>query len=180
MTSQAVARNIRFGGVLIPYDDATQEVSLERTNVDILMATPGDDQKCMNSLCIKAQRNHHVFPHPVYAVSTIKTRVYIVDQLTDTGEFAHCIRYELSGKDSRLISDHDKYGSGEPGVLNLRIPSDPKGSPKRRAGKNGGGFKDGAGHGKNPGTPYTGQKNRPITGSGASARYKVAVGALKA
>jgi hypothetical protein len=183
MTSKAVAvaRKIRIGGTLVPYDDAAQEVSLERTNIDILTATPGDDQNCMNSICIKAQRNLHVFPHAVFAVSTIKTRVYIVDQLTDTGEFAHCVRYELSGKDSHLISDHDKYGSGEAGILTLRTPSDPKGSPNRAA-AGGGRFRDGGGNGNNPGGHYDGSSNsRPVTGGtnhGATARYKIAVGAL--
>lgn len=179
MTNQTfVERRIRIGDVLVDYDDAAQDVSVERKIVDILMATPGDDLNCMNSLCIRAQRNHHVFPHPVYAVSTIRTRVYIVDQLNDLGGFSHCIRYELSAKDSRLINEHDKYGSAEPGTLTLRVPRDPKGSPKRSA-TGGGRFSDGAGHGQDLGKPYAGIKNRPVTsGRGAAGRFKVAVGAL--
>lgn len=178
-----VARRIRIGDWLVPYDDATQEVVLDRTLADILNATPGDHADCMNTRCIQAQRNAHCFPHPVVMVSTIKSRVYIVDQLDpDASEPtpAHAVRYELSKRDSDLIQTHDRYGAGEPGELRLRIPRDPKGSPNRarvkqegRFGKNGKKRHSGNGKRKNP-------TQRPITGHslGAQAHYKVAVGGL--
>lgn len=183
----AIERRVRIGDWLMPYDDATQEVTLERTLTDILTATPGDDTDCMNSRCIRAQRNKHVFPHPVFMVSTIKTRVYVVDRLTDAGLPAHAIRYELSKADGNLIATHDRYGAGEPGPLRLRVPADPKGSPKRAAYPKGrfGDPETGDGGG-NGGGRYSGNGKatrnvRPVTSHslGAKARYKVAVGALK-
>jgi hypothetical protein len=119
----------------------------------------------------------------VYAVSTIKSRVYIIDALDDAGNFAHAIRYELTGRASRLIQEHDSHAAGEPGELTLRVPRNPKGSPHRDrsdggGGAGGGGFADGAGHGSNPGKLSTGERARPINESrGSIARYKVAVGA---
>lgn len=163
-------RRIRFGDVLVPYDDATDTVQIQRTVTDILKATPGDDKNCMNSQCIKAQRNKRVFPHAVYAVSTIKSRVYIIDQLDDAGNFAHAIRYELSAKDSALIQEHDSHAAGEPGELTLKVPRDPKGSANKSSWN-----KD-----RYPSGSRTGGKSRPITsGRGATARMKVAVGALE-
>lgn len=176
-------RRIRIGDWLVPYDDATEEVVMERSLKDVLTAVPGDDQNCMNSRCIMAHRRERVFPHPVYIVSTIKTRVYIVDQLDGIGNPSHAVRYELSKTDSRLIGEHDTYGSGEPGELRLRIPRDPKGSPLRaaRADEAGGGrFSHGAGNGSSPGKPYSGDTRRPVTSIGAKARFKVAVGSLSA
>jgi len=172
-----IERRIRIGDWLVPYDDATQEVTLQRTLTDILKATPGDHMECMNSLCIKAHRRDHVFPHPVLLVSTILTCVYVVDRLDEHGDPAHAIRYGLGRKDSRLIHEHDHYGSGEPGVLRLRIPRDPKGSPLRA--QRGNRFADGGGHGTSPGTQYGGETRRPVTSIGAKGRFRVAVGALR-
>jgi hypothetical protein len=87
-----VSRRVRIGGVLVPYDDAKRNVHLQRTVVDVLKATPGDNQNCMNSQCIRAQRNSNCFPHPVYVACTMKTVVYIIDKLTRSGEFAHAVR----------------------------------------------------------------------------------------
>ena len=176
----ATERRIRIGNWLIPYDDATGEVVVERTLADILTATPGNDRACMNSRCIQAQRNSHAFPHPVYVVSTIASRVYIVDRLDDDGAPAHAIRYELTERDRRLINAHDRYGAGEPGQLRLRIPRDPKGSPKRRASGQAGRF------GSLPkGERYSGsgkamKAQRPITSHslGAKHRFVAAAGAL--
>lgn len=166
MTAPA-ERRVRIGDWLVPYDDATQEVTIHRSIGDILRATPGDHADCMNTRCIMAQRREHAFPHPVLLVSTTKSRVYVVDRLTDTGEPAHAIRYELSERDSRLIGEHDKYAIGEPGELRLRVPRLPKGTDKT------GGRKTGGNTGK-----YQGKRPRPITSVGAAARFKVAVGAL--
>jgi hypothetical protein len=154
-------KRIRIGDWLIPYDDATAEVVLERTLIDILQATPGNAQDCMNSWCIRAQRNRHAFPHPVYVVSTIASRVYIVDRLDGSGNPAHAVRYELTKRDRALINAHDRYGAGELGELRLRVPTDPKGSP-RRAARNGG-------HGHNAVASHS---------LGAKARFAAAVGAL--
>lgn len=163
-------RRIRIGDWLVPYDDAKQEVALERTLKDVLTAVPGDDANCMNSRCIMAQRRERVFPHPVYLVSTIKSRVYIVDELTDGGMPAHAIRYELSERDSRLIGEHDRFGAGEPGLLRLRVPSSPKGSTHDGSGW--------VGHVPPSGSrQYSGKSRRPVTSVGAKARFKVAVGA---
>jgi hypothetical protein len=172
----AVERRIRINDWLIPYDDATEEVTVERKLHDILTATPGDDQDCMNSRCIRAQRNHHVFPHPVFIVSTIRSRVYVVDKLDAAGNPAHAIRYELAKRDRDLVNAHDRWGAGEPGELRLRIPHDPKGSPKRaaRAGRR---YADA----DSPGKRGTGARRHPVTSHslGAKARFKVAVGALR-
>jgi hypothetical protein len=170
----AIDRRIRIGDWLLPYDDATVEVILDRTVEDILRATPGDDRNCMNSMCIRAQRNAHCFPHPVYLVSTITSRVYIVDRLTDTNTPAHAIRYELSEHDSRLIAAHDRAGVGEPGKLRLRIPRDPKGSPKRAASTTAGRFSTTAGRYSGDGKAT---RSKPVTSLGAAHRYVVAVGA---
>ena len=167
-----VERRIRIGDWLIPYDDGTQSVTIPRTVADILKATPGNDRDCMNSRCIMAHKKAGVFPHPVFLVSTIKSRVYIVDQLDDAGEPAHAVRYELSARDSRLIGEHDKYAVGEPGDLTLRVPSDPKGSSHRAA------FASGGGRGNRSGKHYAGKSKRPVTSVGAAARFKVAVGAF--
>jgi hypothetical protein len=84
-----IERRIRIGDWLVPYDDAKQEVIIERSLADILQAVPGNALDCMNSRCIRADRNRHVFSHPVFIVSTIKSRVYIVDQLDAAGLPAH-------------------------------------------------------------------------------------------
>jgi hypothetical protein len=177
----AIERRIRIGDWLIPYDDAAADVTVMRTMADILRAEPGNAEECMNSQCIKAQRNRHVFPHPVYVVSTTETRVYVVDRLDDSGEPAHAIRYELYPKDSKAIKAHDLAGAGEPGELRLRKPQDPKGSPKRAASPApryrdlpaGQRWKDG-GDGK------VSRPQRPVTMPlGAKRRYVVAVGALR-
>lgn len=168
------ARRIRIGGFLVPYDDAKKEVRLQRTLTDVLTATPGSDTDCMNSQCIRAQRNQRAFPHPVFAVSTIKSRVYVVDKLTKDGlAFAHAIRYELSARDSKLIGDHDRNGAGEPGELRLRIPRDPKGSPKRHTSKQAAAIE----RLRSYPHPRKGD-GRPVTSVGAAARVKVAVGSL--
>lgn len=163
-----IGRRIRIGDWLVPYDDAEVDVELERTLKDVLTAVPGDDANCMNSRCIMAQRREKVFPHPVFLVSTIKSRVYIVDQIDDSGQPAHAVRYELSARDSRLIGEHDKYGVGEPGTLRLRVPSIPKGEAHNGWAKSGRGREQ---------RNYTGKSNRTITSVGAKARFKVAVGA---
>jgi len=177
----ALDRRIRIGGAdgwLVPYDDAESEVRLDRTLLDVLLATPGDDMRCMNSVCIGAQRNAHLFPHPVLMVSTIKTRVFIVDKLDDAGEPAHAIRYQISAADGRRIRTHDAHGAGQPGPLRLRIPVDPKGSPLRTS--RSGTYRD-QGAGIKKGAP---KDSRPVTANhlghvGAKARYMVAVGALQ-
>jgi hypothetical protein len=173
-------RRIRIGEWLVPYDDATEEVVIERTLADILRATPGSDLDCMNSRCIRAQRNRHVFPHPVFIVSTIKSRVYVVDRLDDSGIPAHAVRYELIRRDSAVIAAHDTLGAGEPGELRLRIPRDPKGSPIRAAGKQAGRFAQIKG--RFSGEGKVAKVSRPVTSAsfiGAHGRYVAAVGALK-
>lgn len=172
----AVERRVRIGDWLIPYDDATDEITLARTLADILAATPGDPTACMNAQCIQAQRNQHVFPHPVYVVSTIKTRVYIVDELNDAGDPSHAVRYELGRRDSALINAHDKLGAGETGVLRLRVPRDPKGSPLRAQYEN---------RYAETKVRYSGdgkekRKVRPVTGPhGEAGRWVAAVGGLR-
>jgi acyl dehydratase len=114
-----------------------------------------------------------VFPHPVYIVSTIKSRVYVIDRLDDSGVPAHAIRYELTNRDRALINAHDRYGAGEPGQLRLRVPRDPKGSPKRAASTLTGRYIESGtnSHGKGK------RHHRPVT-SGAKARFVAAVGAM--
>jgi hypothetical protein len=173
-----IERRQRIGDWLIPYDDATQDVIIKRTVADVLHATPGDDQDCMNSVCILRQRQAHVFPHPVYLVSTIQTKVYVVDRLDANDEPAHAVRYDLSERDSRLIREHDRYGAGEPGELRLRVPRQPKGTSHRAADSPSWTGGDGE---RWPRGPHTEEpRTRPVTSRsvGAKARYKVAVGAL--
>jgi hypothetical protein len=169
-------RRTRFGNWLVPYDDAKQEVVIERSLMDILKAVPGDAEQCMNSRCIRAQRNRHAFPHPVLLVSTIASRVFIVDRLDENGEPAHVIRYELSKRDSKLIHAHDAMGAGEAGPLKLRVPKDPKGSPKRAA--YGGRFSDAPGRYSGDGKAK--HMKRPVTSRsiGAKHRIVIAVGGL--
>lgn len=162
-------RNVRIAEWLVPYDDATRNVVLERSIADVLTAKPGIDGECMNSRCIKRHRQSNIFPHPVYIVSTIKTRVYIVDQLDSKGDPSHVVRYELSSRDARLISEHDRTGSGELGALILHVPRDPKGSLKGR---------------RSPfdqrddfGRQKPGRRTHKPMPHGAEARFKVAVGA---
>lgn len=182
----ATERRIRLGNQLVPYDDATEEVNLDRIASDIAKAKPGDAMKCMNAQCIKAQRNWQLFPHSVYAASVIPSMAYIVDEIELNGDrvvFKHAVRYQLTQKESKLIRNHDTFGVGEAGLLRLRIPRDPKGSPKRAASaaKNGGGgrYADGAGHGSNPGEQSTGKRNRHVTGNaGRAADHRVVVAAL--
>lgn len=171
----ALNRRVRIGEWLVPYDDAKTAVRLERKLVDVLTAQPGSDQDCMNSRCIRAQRNAHVFPHPVFIVSTTKSRVFIVDQLDDAGEPAHAVRYQLSERDSKLILQHDRDGVGELGTLYMRPPKDPKGSPHRRA--YGGTFAE-TGSNRRTKTKPTRPVTGGVAGRGAAARYKVAVGGL--
>lgn len=175
----AIERRIRIGDWLVPYDDATDEVVVLRTLADILKGIPGDHLECMNSVCIRAQRNLHVFPHPVFVVSTIATRVYVIDRLDDAGVPAHAVRYQLTKRDRALINAHDRYGAGEPGELRLRIPSDPKGSPRRRASSQRGRYGDGDG-GRRSGNGKATRKPRPVTSHslGAKARFVAAVGAM--
>lgn len=172
----AVDRKVRFGDWLVSYDDATQDVTITRNAIDILGAKPGDALDCMNSRCIRAQRNAHCFPHPVYMVSTIKTRVYIVDCLNDAGEPVHAIRYEVRGRNRRLIDQHDR-GAGEVGDLMLHVPADPKGSPKRAASSQEGRFAFLSG--RHSGVGKRTRPARPTKVVGAEARYLVAVGALR-
>lgn len=170
-----VAKRVRIGEWLVPYDDATDVVIVERGLGDILKAIPGNDLECMNSQCIRAQRNAHVFPHPVYLVSTIKTRVYIVDALDDSGLPAHAVRYQLSGKASREIHAHDTMGAAQPGPLRLSVPTDPKGSPKRAAAAAQTGRYAGSGRVTGDGKAH--REIRPVHAR-AKARYVAAVGAL--
>jgi len=173
------ARRIRIGDWLVPYDDAPGEVLLERTAMDILLAKSGKPSECMNSRCIMAQRNAHIFPHPVLLVSTIRSRVYIVDRMDDAGIPAHAYRYQLTPAGSRQVAEHDRNGVAEPGVLRLKVPKDPKGSPQRK--KYGGGYADqttkhyGGDERKVSPTP-----KRPVTAFswGVRHRYVAAVGAL--
>lgn len=177
MTHTPRDRRIRIGDWLVPYDDAKTPVTLARSMKDVLTAVPGDDQNCMNSRCIMAHRRERVFPHPVYLVSTIKSRVYVVDEIDDLGQPLHAVRYELSERDSRLIGEHDKYGSGQPGELRLKVPRDKKGSPKyARSPEEVNASFQRSGGGK--GEPYKGNSRRAVTSVGAKARYKVAVGSL--
>ena len=169
-------RRIRIGSWLIPYDDAQADIKLQRTLKDVLTAVPGSDTDCMNSRCIQAHKRSRVFPHPVYMVSTTKSRIYIVDQLSDTGEPTHAVRYELSRKDERLVGEHDSHGAGEPGELHLRVPRHAKGSSngsvwdeekvQRHAENRRNNRKDGK------------AKSRPVMPRRATARFKVDVGAL--
>jgi hypothetical protein len=174
-----IERRIRIGDWLVPYDDATKEVVVERKLIDIFKGTPGNHLLCMNSICIRAQRNRHVFPHDVFIVSTIQSRVYIVDVLDAAGLPAHAVRYELTPRDSALVKAHDHHGIAQPGQLRLRLPRDPKGSPKRAA----------SGHnrfaaitkGRYSGSgKYSGKQSRPVASysKGSKARFVAAVGAL--
>ena len=147
----------RIDGVLYPYDDAKKDVELQREIMDVWKGRPGEAGKCMNAVCI--ERNKNLFPHPVLAVSVIKSRVYILDSLD------HAVRYTLSDRDSRLIEQHDTIAVGQPGTLTLRAPKghNVKGAVhSTKAGRSGP-------HNAN------GQKNKPLA-RGEQARVVAAVG----
>lgn len=180
-TSKPRNRRITIGEWSVPYDDAPETVVIERSLGDILGATPGNDLECMNSRCIRAQRNERAFPHPVFVVSTTASRVYIVDRLDDSGQPAHAVRYELGKRAMREIRSHDRDGTAQPGELRLDVPREPKGSQRRatRAGRTSHreNRKQNAGTGPQAqvvGTAIPSGLNGP---RGSQRRYVVAVGA---
>jgi hypothetical protein len=81
----------------------------------------------------------------------------------------------LGTRDSELIEAHDRYGAAQPGLLRLKVPRDPKGSPVRAA-QRAPRYADGEGRFSGDGTRT--REQRPVTGRGAGARYQAAVGAF--
>lgn len=173
-----IPRKVRILDWLMPYDDATQNVTVEITVSDILNGIPGSDTDCMGARCIQAQRNEHLFPHDVIMVSVTLTRVFIVDKLNENGEPAHAVRYEIQNRDRRMIALHDRYGIGEPKALRLKIPRDPKGSPIRGASDQRGRFGETSGRYSGSGE-NTGKTTRPVAQHSirANGRLVIAVGA---
>jgi hypothetical protein len=114
-------QRIRIGDDLVDYDDAKRDVKIRRELIDIWKGDPGKAGECMNAQCIR--RNKRTFPHPVWAVSVLKSRVFIVDKVDRReGVPLHAIRYVLSAKDGDEIAQHDILGSAIPATLTLRAP----------------------------------------------------------
>jgi hypothetical protein len=148
---------VRIEGVLYPYRDATQDITIKRELIDIWKGEPGKAGACMNQQCII--RNKRAFPHKVLAASVIKTRVFILE----TPKSA--VRYILSAKDGQEIAQHDILASARPATLVLRAPRGSKiGGSRYRATGSGG---------HNPRG-----KGKPLA-KGEQARLLAAVGAMK-
>lgn len=147
---------------LVEVDDATEDVLLDRTVKDILLARPGVATHCMNAQCIV--RSADRFSHKVYMASVIKTTALVVDAVTEKGEPEHAVRYVLTEATSREIQRHDSDGVAHPGDLWLRHP---KG--RSRLGSSHGESGKGGGH-------STGERTHKAT-VGAKGRLAVAVGA---
>jgi len=158
MPKRKVAKHrVNIDGGYYPYDDATEDVKIQRELVDIWNAQPGKADACMNHHCII--RNRDSFPHPVIAASVIKTRVYIFDSPD------HVVRYIMSAKDAELVGHHDTLKIGETGTLVLHAP----------VGKEVGGS-----HHDRPGRPRgknTGTRGKGLA-RGERARIAAAVGAV--
>lgn len=161
-----------FKGWLIPYDDARRDVVIFRKMIDIWKGDPGSayadgkTEGCMNDQC--ALRNKRLFPHPVFAVSTIKSRMYVVDKVDrKTGEPLHCVKYVLSASDGDDIARHDVLRTAVEATLTLRAP---RGTDKKGA-VHGDGSKRGPSHPKDP-------KSASLS-RGEEARLLAAVGAMR-
>jgi hypothetical protein len=118
-------RRVNIDGTMIPYDDATETVTLERSLEDLRGARAGDTRECMDARCIHRLRK--TLPHPVLGVAVTKTRVYVFDSED------HVIRYVLDGADSDDIDRHDIRKTAETGSFVLRppYPSDRAGTDRR-------------------------------------------------
>ena len=145
---------------LVDANDATEDVLLDRTVLDILTAKRGVASHCMNANCII--RSAERFPHKVYMASVIKTTALVVDKVTEEGEPAHAVRYVLTEATSREIQNHDAVGVAAPGDLWLRAPK----GRARLGSKHG---ESGRGGGRN-----TGERTHKAT-VGAKGRLRVAV-----
>jgi len=141
-------------------EDGTEKVSITRSLADVWQGRSGAAGECMNAKCVL--RNAASFPHPVLAVSVIKTVVLVVDRP------GHAVRYMLSERDSRLIHEHDTEQVGEPGALTLRVPTG-----TRRQGA----YRDRSQPGKRP--SFTGAHRRHLV-RGEQARVKAAIAATTA
>jgi len=108
------SRRVRIDDILYPYDDAKEDVDIDRSLMDIWKGKRGRAGECMNWQCIMRQTK--AFPHPVLAASVIGSRVYILDS------FEHAVRYTLTESESAKIAQHDELGVASPGTITLRAP----------------------------------------------------------
>lgn len=161
--SEVLAKlRVRVDGMLFPYDDATKDVTLDRSMMDVWKGQPGKPGECMNAVCI--MRSKRKFGHKVLGASVFGSRVYIFDTPD------HLIRYILSEKDTRLVNAHDEHALSQPGTLRLLAPRghDKGGTPH-------------GGHDTRP-NPKTGAdrttgKRKKVLARGERARVIAAVGA---
>jgi hypothetical protein len=109
-----IKHRVRIDDAFYPYSDAKQDVVLQRNMADVWKGQPGVPKKCMNAVCIV--RNAKAFPHPVIAVSVIKSRAYVFDSPN------HVYRYLLSKAASMDIATHDMLKIGQPTTLTLKAP----------------------------------------------------------
>lgn len=166
--NQTTTRRVRLGGLLYDYDDAKQDVEVERTLLHIAKAHRGKADGCMNSKACIDQRER--FPHPVIAISTWKSRLFAIDKIytkaNAAGTAGHAIRYVLTARDGHDISSHDLLGVGRPATLLLRVPrGNRRAGSKKSTGPNAAQSK--------PKNPRSGDVNK-----GEKARLLAAVGAM--
>jgi len=156
--ARSLAR-VKVHGELHEVSDAKRDVTLHRSLTDVWHGRRGDDDECMNAVCIL--HNAGAFPHDVLAVSVTKSRAYVVDRP------GHCVRYTLDEAAGTAIDAHDATGIAEVGELTLYAP---KGQARK-----------GANHGDTPrpeGAKDRTRTPRGIGAVGARRRELVAVGAL--
>ncbi len=94
------------GPFVIPVENATSYVYLERKLEDVQNGVEGESGSCMDAYC--ALREKGKFSHPVYMVEFNRGRLYVVDQLDANDDPIHCIRY--SHNDSEGVKMFDKMG----------------------------------------------------------------------
>lgn len=151
-------RRVNLDGQYYDYSYGTKTIEVPRELVHIAKAKRGKIDDCMNSLACLDSRD--LFPHPVIAVATWGTRIFVIDQLyksSKNGTAGHAVKYELSARDGEEISQHDLLGIGRPATLILRRPT---GQP-------------GKGHSRGTGAPHTGR------GKDASRKGKMHRGEMK-
>ena len=133
-TKKASRRFANIEGETFDVVDAKKDVVIPRTLADLWLGKPGLANQCMNANCVL----HHqeAFPHPVIAVSVLRTRVYVVTSAPEPGKRGTCVRYVLPVDATRRIDAHDTEGVGEPGDLTLLAPVGKQKGGARHAGVN--------------------------------------------
>lgn len=94
---------------LMPVDNATNYIYLDRILEDVVNGVPGQSGSCANAYMTLREKNR--FPHPVYYVEFTYGCVYIVDEIDINLKPLHCVRYRHNnGEDVRLFDRLGKEG----------------------------------------------------------------------